>query len=408
MSNNEVNNSDSEISPSKVPQLTRLPEYDDDGDEIAAGAWGILSKRFPNTAHVLCELNEVINHSQITLSQFRNTVSSFQIDGSNENIPVKKCKKLSDCKLFTRDASVSTIETQTTIEGANRGNIFKAPDCRKSIKNACVSTNIDCLPEALSTQSIEDTDDTDDDDDDDDIDEDDNDEGGYGKKETLYSSFDSLFYNCGSYDLRYSRANAKASIDAVGDQKRVTAKSGLFRIEKTHTFVKDDSVNCIAADKRIPAAITRHEVTITSGESSTSSKEDNTGTLSPTITTKDVVFKPVEGRISTPVDDRLITAIREPPTSPQTESIHPSRETSRLSTPINEQQNSLLNNPSIRPRVLRVSSIPISQNLAKSIYHKYFISLLTQTFLLQYRFFAISVSPKKQSRIPRKSPRKDT
>lgn len=183
----------------------------------------------------------------------------------------------------------------------------------------------------------------------------------------------------------------------------------MFRIEKTHTFVKNDSVNSIAADKRIPATITRHEVTIRSAESSTSSKEDNTGTLSPTITTKDLVFTQVEGRISTPVDDRLITAIREPPpTSPLTESIHPSRETSRLSTPINEQQNSLLNNPSVRPRVLRVSSIPISQNLAKSIYHKYFISLLTQTFLLQYRFFAISVSPKKQSRIPRKSPRKDT
>ncbi|XP_074101830.1 uncharacterized protein LOC141529240 [Cotesia typhae] len=388
MSNNEVNNSDSEISPSKVPQLTRLPKYNDDADEIAARAWGILSKRFPNTAHVLCELNEVINHSQITLSQFRNTVSSFQIDGPNENILRKKCKKLSDCKLFTRDASVSTIETQTTIEGVDRGNIFKAPDCRKSIKNACVSSNIDCLPEALSTQSIEDTDDTDNDDDEDD--EDDNDEGGNQedydkKKETLYSSFDSLFYTCGSYDLRYSRANTKASINAVGDQKRVTAKSGMFRIEKTHTFVKNDSVNSIAADKSIPATITRHEVTIRSAESSTSSKEDNTGTLSPTITTKDLVFTQVEGRISTPVDDRLITAIRESPTSPQTEteSIHPSRETSRLTTPINEQQNSLLNNPSIRPRVLRVSSIPISQNLAK-------------------------ISPKKQSRIPRKSPRKDT
>lgn len=138
----------------------------------------------------------------------------------------------------------------------------------------------------------------------------------------------------------------------------------MYRTKKAHPLVKDSKLKY--ANKSTPFA--KHTEAIKSRESSGSSDQDYKGAeiLTPTITTKDAVFKTVEPRISTPVNDKLITAIREP-TSPQTESIQ-SRETCRLSTSIDEpQQNNVLNNPSIRRRASRASSIPISQN-AKSIF----------------------------------------
>lgn len=96
---------------------------------------------------------------------------------------------------------IAAIETQTSAENIEQ-NVLKMTDCKKLMKDASVCSNVDYLPEGLSMGSIE----NDDDDEDEDC----------GKKKS-FSSFSSLFFNCGSYDLRYSRENTfSASINAVG------------------------------------------------------------------------------------------------------------------------------------------------------------------------------------------------